>query len=304
MIWYNIIKKNLLEMIIIGMINSRFRYEAYLLIIVFLFPIILISFDPNKNQIAQETRQINISAERNRYEVTVGHPYNWIDASSEPELPLGDDDSALTTLPFNFIFYDGNFTKIYVVTEGYLTFSLKSVLTSLSIPSSHPHRQNIIAPYLTDLDGNSGQIYIKNFSSYWVAAWENFNLDNGSFTGSFEVVLYNNGDIVFNYDILENVSTYACGLNYGDNVNYSSYNELTSGINDFSIKFSLINGENGNGIVDGNHIGIIVGVSVTLGIIGIVGGIILYFYKKNPEQFKAKFKRGKEKIKEKIPKNE
>ena len=97
---------------------------------------------------------------------------------------------------------------------------------------------------------------------------------------------------------MHNVSTYACGLNYGDGINYSSYNELTSDINDFSLKFSLITSDGGNGVSDSNFINVIVAVVVTVGIVSIAGGITLYYYKKNPEQFKAKLSRGKTKIKE------
>ena len=189
-------------------------------------------------QLNNSAYPIKISANHFSYQITSGITYTWINASSGTELLLEDDDYASTILPFNFTFYDGHFTEIYITTEGYLTFSSTNVQTNPSIPSSHPHRQNIIAPYWTNLDGTSGKIYVENFSSYWVVAWENFNHDNTSFAGSFETILYNTGDIVFNYDILENVSNYGCGLNYGDGINYSSYNDLSSGINDFSIKFS------------------------------------------------------------------
>ncbi|MFX0007228.1 MAG: hypothetical protein ACFFA7_15215 [Promethearchaeota archaeon] len=277
--------------------HSINKNKVFLLTLFFIASIMGMSIKLHTSSMNRDLSQINVSAGLTRYKVTLGYPYNWINASSGTELVLGDDNSASTSLPFNFTFYDGIFEEIYIVTEGYLTFSSKFVSHTGEIPSSHPHYQNIIAPYWTNLDGTSGNIYIKNFTSYWVVAWENFNHDNGSFAGSFEAVLYNDGDIVFNYDGLHNVSTYACGLNYGDGNNYSSYNELVSGVNDFSIKFSLTIG-GGNGGIDGNIINIIVGVVVTLGIVGTAGGITLYYYKKNPEQFKAKLSRGKEKIKE------
>lgn len=272
-----------------------------MLVLFVLILVILIPSNPYKNQIQQKTSQFNTSAIPNRYKITVNYPYNWIDASSGIELILGDDNHASTTLPFNFTFYDNSFTKLHIVTEGYLTFSFKSVQKTGTIPSSHPHQRNIIAPYWNNLDGNLGQIYIKNYSSYWIVAWENYHLDNGSFLGTFEAILYNNGDIVFNYDILANVSTYSCGLNYGDGVNYSSYNELFSGVNDFSIKFSSVIG-GGNGAIDNTLTNIIIGVVVTLGAIAIIGGITIYYYRKNPEQFKARLSRGKAKIKEGISK--
>jgi len=279
-------------------INSKIKLKTYLLVLFFLILGMMVSNIPPKSPINQNLSQISINVSLSNYEVNLGHPYDWIDASSGIKLILGDDNSASTILPFNFTFYDRIFKEIHIITEGYLTFSFKSVQTSGAIPSSHPHRQNIIAPYWTNLDGTSGNIFIKNFSSYWVAAWENFSHDNGSYAGSFEVILHNNGDIVFNYDILENLSTYACGLNYGDGNNYSSYDELTLGVNDFSIKFSLTVENGSNGGFDNNIINIVVGMSVTLGIVSTVGIITLYFYKKNPEQFKAKFSKGKEQFKE------
>ncbi|MFX0081265.1 MAG: hypothetical protein ACFE94_05885 [Candidatus Hodarchaeota archaeon] len=278
--------------------NSKIKLKTYLITLFFLILGILLSTITLKSPANQKISQININAGPTRYKITLGNPFNWIDASSGTELILGDDDSASTTLPFNFTFYDDIFEEIHIVTEGYLTFSFKSVQTAGIIPSSHPHRQNIIAPYWTNLDGTSGNIYIKNYTSYWVVTWDNFNHDNGSFAGSFEAILYNDGDIVFNYDLLQNISTYACGLNYGDGNNYSSYNELPSSVNDFSIKFSLIIEDGGNGGFDSNIINIAVGVIVTISIVSTTGGITLYYYKKNPEQFKAKFSRVKEKIKE------
>ncbi|MFW9771314.1 MAG: hypothetical protein ACFFEO_03990 [Candidatus Thorarchaeota archaeon] len=273
------------------------------MIICFILPIVIFSgsmilLSIYNNQIDYEFNQIKVSANYNNYKITLGNPYNWINASSGKRLSIEDNDYVSTTLPFNFTFYNEVFTETYITTEGYLTFSFKSVQETGTIPSNHPHRQKIIAPYWTNLDGTYGNLYIENFTSYWVVAWVNFNHDNGSFAGSFEAVLYNNGDIVFNYDKLENISTYACGLNYGDNYNYTSYNELTSGINDFSIKFSITSSNGGTGVADGNLINIIIAVVVTLSIVSIASGITLYYYKKNPEQFRAKLSRGKAKVKE------
>ncbi len=93
-------------------------------------------------------------------------------------------------------------------------------------------------------------------------------------------------------------------MNYGDGSNYTAYSELSSGINDFSIKFSLTSANGSNNLPDGNTINIIIAVTVPLGVIAIAGGVTFYFYRKNPEQFKEKFRRLKEKIKEKTPKRE
>lgn len=283
-----------------SVINLKTKLIMVLIFIMFLILPILIGFEKFETQAKIPNYQVNINASHVNYTIVVGHPFTWINISSGTELVLGDDDYAGTYLPFNFSFYDGDYDEITITTEGYITFSYKSVLTIGTIPSSHPHRQNIIAPFWTNLDGTSGNIYVKNFSTYWVVAWENMNHDNGSFAGTFETILYSNGNIVFNYKTLSNVSSYACGLNYGDGNNYSSYNQLTSDINNFSIKFSptTTSGDGGNGVIDNNTINLIVGITVPVGIISIIAGTALFFYRKNPEQFKSKLSNVKVKLKE------
>ncbi|MFX1456785.1 MAG: hypothetical protein ACFFDB_15535 [Promethearchaeota archaeon] len=274
--------------------------------ILFLFfliiPTTIRSMTP-ESQLTDFSDQLNINAGAINYTMTLGTPYTWINVSSGTELILGDDDFTTAPLPFNFIFYDGNYSEVTITTEGYLTFSFKSVLTSCTFPETHPHRQNIIAPYLTDLEGTSGKIYIKNFSTYWVVSWEDINLNNGSYAGTFQSILFENKDIVFNYKELRNVSSgaYACGLNYGDGNNYSSYNQLTSDINEYSIKFTLTTdstSNGGNGGLDQGVINTIVGVVVPIGIISLIAGITFFLYRRNPEQFKAKLSSTKQKLKE------
>ncbi|MFW9896932.1 MAG: hypothetical protein ACFFD7_14090 [Candidatus Thorarchaeota archaeon] len=284
--------------------NKHLNLDKKLIsVLIFLLFLIIPTTTQSMNFVSPTTNfsdQVNVNAAIVNYTMTMGAPYSWINISSGTELVLGDNDYIDTALPFNFTFYDGNHNVVTIISEGYLTFSFKSVLTSCIFPTSHPHRQNIIAPYLTNLDGNSGRIYIKNFSTYWVASWEDIDLDNGSYAGTFQSVLYKNGDIIFNYKELRNVGSYACGLNYGDGNNYSSYNQLTSSINEYSIKFifttdNINNG--GNGGLDQGAINTIVAVVVPIGIVSLVVGITFFFYRKNPEQFKAKLSNTKQRLK-------
>jgi len=57
--------------------------------------------------------------------------------------------------------------------------------------------------------------------------------------GSFEVILYESGEIVFNYDYIDYVADgYTCGLNLGINTSYyNSYQGLTDLTDDFAIQF-------------------------------------------------------------------
>lgn len=275
------------------------------------FLILTVSLPPTfvnrKIQDDNELILINPSAVLSNYTMVVGYTYTWIDASSGTALSLGPDDYSETLLPINFSFYDGYFTNIYVTTEGHITFKKPTpVQTSGTIPSTGPKAQDIIAPYWTDLDGTTGNIYVENFSSYWVVAWENIKHNSGLLAGSFEVILYDNGNIIFNYGSLNNVDIYACGLNYGDASYYNSYTGLTNDTNNFAIKFSLIPDENGevdeNGGVDGNDLTTVIIVITTISIGAVVAGVTLFYYKKNPEKFKSGLTRTKQNIKEKFKK--
>ena len=63
----------------------------------------------------------------------------------------------------------------------------------------------------------------------------------GPIVGSFEVILYDTGEIIFNYDYIDYIdpySGYTCGLNLGEDTRfYNSYQDLTTETEDFSLYF-------------------------------------------------------------------
>ena len=56
--------------------------------------------------------------------------------------------------------------------------------------------------------------------------------------GSFEVILYNTGKIIFIYELLGNLTTYECGLNKGDGSLANSYSGFSDPTTDFAIRFA------------------------------------------------------------------
>nr|MDO8116638.1 hypothetical protein [Candidatus Sigynarchaeota archaeon] len=89
--------------------------------------------------------------------------------------------------------------------------------------------------------GGSGTVYYRSYGTYVVVAYVNLRYwGSASISGIFEVVLYQNGTIDFNYDAITTIyGTPTFGLNYG--VNQSYYNRITgigAGTNDVTVRFT------------------------------------------------------------------
>jgi len=191
------------------------------------------------NNIATEL--IRISYLQN-YIMVEDYAYSWIDASGGTELILSDDGYAAITLPFNFQFYDEAFSTIYLSSNGYLSFTDETPwhYSNVPFPSADPAHTYMIAPFWDDIyPASGGHIYVQSFGNYWVAEWQDIYHIAGSLLGSFEVVLYNTGEIIFNYDYIDYYSGYTCGLNLGvDTDYYNSYQDLNDLTDNFAIQFT------------------------------------------------------------------
>ncbi len=140
------------------------------------------------------------------YTMILGVPYFWVDASDGTSVWVGNDGYEELSLPFDFQFYNQTFSTIYVSENGYLSFvdTTPDEYWEYSFPSPYLEFSYMIAPFWDDLD--TSFVDIKSFDHYWVAAWEYVDHDNGPNVGSFEVILYDNGDILFNYDDINYVA--------------------------------------------------------------------------------------------------
>ncbi|MFX1568621.1 MAG: CARDB domain-containing protein [Promethearchaeota archaeon] len=180
--------------------------------------------------------------ELKNYTMTTGFIYDWIDASGGSELILSDDGYSTASLPFTFQFYNQSFSTIYIGANGYLSFidSAPSQYSNSPFPSNDSLHSYMIAPFWDDLYPPEGHIYIESFADYWVLEWQNITHWSDPLVGSFEVVLYKTGEIIFNYDYINYTSGgYTCGLNLGlDTKYYNSYQGLNDSTEDFSILFA------------------------------------------------------------------
>ncbi len=178
------------------------------------------------------------------YTMNVGYSYTWIDASGGTELVLYDDDFAAIPLRFGFTFYDQTFSTVYLCSNGYLSFYDTSPYqySNIPFPSGDPSHYYMIAPFWDDIYPSSGgHIYVQSFGTYWVAEWQDIYHISSNLIGSFQVVLHENGDIIFNYDYISYIEYgYTCGLNLGvDTRYYNSYQGLSASTDDLSILFNL-----------------------------------------------------------------
>lgn len=192
------------------------------------------------------------------YTMVPGIPYNWIDASGGTKLDLDDDGFAEIPLGFDFPFYDKTFDTVYLGANGYLSFTAPPYdYTNDPIPSGDSDNLYLIAPFWDDVrtefgDGG-GMVYYQSFETegYWVAEWVDvwhyLYPQEEAVIGTFQVILYQTGQIIFNYDYLDFTTDpywedgYTCGLNLGvDTRYYNSYQGLNDDTDDFSILFTRI----------------------------------------------------------------
>ena len=163
-----------------------------------------------------ETDKYLVSTEGNGF-IGGGTAQNWQEM----------DSSWPYDLPFTFNFYGKDYTRVYVATNGFLSFNSGDVVSSEELFLVNPR----ISPYSTALVAFAFpeyDIFIHQPSSDSVC----FRWQMADFPGNkvnFEAILHQDGSIKFNYGVGNNMSYYVplIGVSAGDGVNYtliSSFN--------------------------------------------------------------------------------
>jgi hypothetical protein len=135
-------------------------------------------------------------------------PLIWIDATTGTDTGMsGYSNQAVgpIALPFSFPYYENSYSSLYIAGSGYIGFTANSNWpTQLPIPSAQ-EPNNIIAPHAGPLQlatsGPIGRVYYKSGGTapnrYFVIEWNRVSYLGGEFT--FEVILYENGGVQFQY---------------------------------------------------------------------------------------------------------
>ncbi len=130
-----------------------------------------------------------------------GPTFNWVDISSVgTPLFLGDDEYVNVSLPFNFNFYENTYSSLNLSANGYLTFGPSGgVYTNAPIPTAGDPN-DFIALFWDDLyPPSGGTIYYHGDASRFVVQYQDIWHINGSGSYTFEVILYPDGRILYQY---------------------------------------------------------------------------------------------------------
>jgi hypothetical protein len=135
-------------------------------------------------------------------------PLAWVNASGG----LNRTDDA-TSLGFNFKFYENTYSQIYISRYGYATFDGDIYHGQSRIPNpSSPN--NVIAPYWAPLSDINGYIrYLRGGSApnrYFVVEWNRVGENSWGEEYTFEMILHESGDIVFQYKTMTDLGTMWC----------------------------------------------------------------------------------------------
>jgi hypothetical protein len=137
----------------------------------------------------------------------IGGPvYNWVEISSIGTVVslIDEAESSAISMGMTFSFYGTDYTSIYIADNGTLTFNAESVpYTNVTIPNSATANA-IISPYWDDLDcgsASSGDVYYYHdtANARFIVEYNSIVNYSNSTTNTFQVLLYENGRIVFQY---------------------------------------------------------------------------------------------------------
>ncbi len=130
--------------------------------------------------------------------------YSWIETSSSTGI-TSDDQSKQFSLLFNFNFYGVDYNSMWICSNGFLSFTSSSTdCTPDSIPNTGEPNA-IIVPLWRDLDpSNGGSITYRSWSDKFVVTWDQVPNYGDTDKQTFQVIIYSNGTVVYNYKSITN----------------------------------------------------------------------------------------------------
>jgi subtilisin family serine protease len=150
-----------------------------------------------------------------------GPAVNWIDIEGiGQQLPMHGDDENLGPfdIGFEFPFYGVPFNSFNVCSNGWISFtSTRSDFFDMSLPQAGAP-ENLIAPFWDDLYlPGGGSIWYLSSDSVCVISWIGVPHYSGGGPYTFQIVLYPNGLIQYNYlDMADPVISASIGWQNGD----------------------------------------------------------------------------------------
>ena len=157
-------------------------------------------------------------------------PVDWVDAASTGintgmTGPSNGQSHGPVNLGFTFPYYENEFIRVNIAASGYLAFTDGGTWPNQSQIPTSAEPNNVIAPYWAPLflsaGGPSGQVYYLRGGTapnrYFVVEWYNVAegipdaVLAGEDTYHFQVILTENGNIRFQYQLMEYSGSNYCG---------------------------------------------------------------------------------------------
>ncbi len=128
----------------------------------------------------------------------------WIDASDGTSAVLSPDHTDLIALPFDFKYYENTYDGLFISLYGFVSFDSTNLNGSWQseIPSADPPN-DVIAPNWMPFEEAEGVIKYKTGGTepnrWFVVEWNTVKELDGENYYTFQAILFESGDIVFNY---------------------------------------------------------------------------------------------------------
>lgn len=153
---------------------------------------------------------------------------SWIDATGGTDTGLSESTPAVgpIALPFSFKYYENAYSQVYASKHGYIGFANSNMTASQGRIPNPATPNNLIAPYWTPTylqnSGPTGRVFYASGGAppnrYFVVEW--YDVKGGAPSDAigsdesyrFEALLFENGDIVFQYQSMTYGGSYYCGI--------------------------------------------------------------------------------------------
>ncbi|MBN1246977.1 MAG: DUF11 domain-containing protein, partial [Anaerolineae bacterium] len=137
----------------------------------------------------------------------LGPDYDFVDITAfGAPLALGDDDFAgPVPLGFDLDFYGNDYNEVYINSNGFLSFGSGSTDMSNDVLPNVQTPNNIIALMWDDLVGGTAYVYTFDMCPYasgqcTVVQYEGFTHMGGADAGTWQVILFRNGNILMQFE--------------------------------------------------------------------------------------------------------
>ncbi|TFF63406.1 MAG: hypothetical protein EU521_01880, partial [Promethearchaeota archaeon] len=240
--------------------KSKTKLIFTLLLIIVILPIFFNfkdRYDSEQNLSSKELPSLSNGAYESGggYTLSVSNLTTWFEISTTGiNMSISDEDDDYEVIDFesegwNFTFYEKEYSKLFVTSNGWMSFSNIS-LTNYhinEIPDTDIKNKDSIAIFGTDINLNAGGdvFYLFNNLSptkYLVVEYHQpVTYEEEELIGDFEVILFENGSIIFQYKTISNISylpTPRIGLDHGDLLNYNKYTNFIS-LNETVFEFNF-----------------------------------------------------------------